>query len=81
MSGGAQRPALAIATVEGRPVALKNPEQLLRTALLNARDRAARRGQRHPRWGAVMHALQVDKATAVMVCHALEIDPDQVVNA
>lgn len=54
-------------------------ETLLGRAVRSARDRSARKGQRHARWVAVMDAFALGSTYARILCRRFGLDPDEMV--
>lgn len=52
-------------------------EELLRRAVAAARKRTARKGERHPRWVAVMDAFQLGSGYAGELCRRFKLNPDE----
>jgi len=52
-------------------------EELLRRAVTSARKRGSRKGEKHPRWVAVMDAFQLGSGYAGQLCRRFGLDPDE----
>lgn len=52
-------------------------DELLRRAVLAARKRSSRKGDKHPRWVAVMDAFQLGSGYAGELCRRFGLDPDE----
>lgn len=52
-------------------------EDLLHRAVWNARDRNARKGQKHPRWVAVMDAFALGSGYSHDLCRKFGLDPEE----
>lgn len=50
---------------------------LLRRAVANARSRDRRKGERHPRWTAVMDAFALGSTFSRQLCRRFDLDPDE----
>ena len=51
--------------------------QLLERAVKSARKRTARKGEKHPRWVAVMDTFQLGSGYAGELCRRFGLDPDE----
>ena len=54
-------------------------EKLLERAVRNARSREHRKGEKHPRWVAVMDAFALGSTFATQLCARFGFDPDEMV--
>lgn len=54
-------------------------EELVRRATRNARSRTARKGQKHPRWVAVMDTFALGSTYAHDLCRRFNLDPDELI--
>ena len=54
-------------------------EELLNRAVRNARSRDCRKGERHPRWVAVVDAFALGSSFASQLCRRFGLDPDEMV--
>jgi hypothetical protein len=52
-------------------------ETLLGRAVVSARKRSARKGEKHPRWAAVMDAFQLGSTYAGELCRRFGLDPNE----
>lgn len=72
-----------LTTTEARltgTVADLSDETLLRRAVATARDRDARKGQRHPRWVAVADTFALGSTYAHQLCRRFGFNPDEEVS-
>ncbi len=56
-------------------------EDLVRQAVRHARDRDKQKGERHPRWMAVMSIFAVGSGYARGLCMRFDLDPDEMVQS
>lgn len=54
-------------------------ERLLERAVKNCRARSYRKGQKHPRWVAVMETFGLGSGYSAQLCVRFDVDPDEVV--
>jgi hypothetical protein len=54
-------------------------DELLRRAVMSARNRQYRKGFAHPRWNAVMDVFILGSTYAVQLCRRFGLDPDEAV--
>jgi hypothetical protein len=54
--------------------------ELVARAVRNARARDKRKGQKHPRWLAVMDAFALGSTYAAQLCRRFGLDPDEKVS-
>lgn len=54
-------------------------EELLRRAVAHARDGLSRKGEKHPRWVAVMDSFALGSTYAHILCKRFGFDPDEMV--
>jgi len=54
--------------------------ELLSRAVNAARKRSARKGEKHPRWVAVMDAFQLGSGYAGELCRRFDLSPDEEVS-
>jgi hypothetical protein len=52
-------------------------EKLVERAVRSARDRSCRKGEKHPRWVAVMDAFALGSTFAHELCRRFGLDPDE----
>lgn len=52
-------------------------EKLLERAVRSARSHEARKGQKHPRWIAVMESFSLGATFATQLCRRFGLDPDE----
>ena len=69
----------APATAQERTVADIPDGELLRRAVMSARD-SSRRGQ-HARWIGVMHTFQLRLTYALQLCERFGLDPDEIIGS
>ena len=50
---------------------------LIERAVKNCRDRKSRKGERHPRWVAVMDTFALGSTYAMQLCRRFNLDPDE----
>lgn len=55
-------------------------DELLRRAVRAARKRSARKGEKHPRWVAVMDAFSLGSNYAGQLCRRFDLDPSEEVS-
>lgn len=55
-------------------------DELLRRAVHAARKRTARKGEKHPRWVAVMDAFLLGSNYAGQLCRRFDLDPSEEVS-
>lgn len=63
--------------VVGDPLPSLSADDLLARAVRNARDRHCRKGEKHPRWVAVMDWFSLGSGFAHMLCRRYRLDPDE----
>lgn len=54
--------------------------ELLRRAVVNARDRQCRKGQKHARLVAVMDSFALGSTFSIQLCRRFNLDPDEMVS-
>lgn len=62
-----------------RTVADIPDDELLRRAIGSARSHDSRKGEKHPRWTAVMCMFGLGSTYSVQLCERFGLDPDEMV--
>lgn len=62
---------------ETQTVSSISDAKLLERAVLSARSRRKNKGEKHPRWVAVMDAFQLGSTYAGQLCRRFDLDPDE----